>query len=91
MVSDPHFEVWCLTPFQGPDQDQRLTMAATLSLEISYGQLAVFANSLPQPFNDWTDQHVSQGFAWRPGSVTFRSMVEMFLNDTAYLPTATVM
>ena len=50
-------------------------MATTVGLEISYGQLAVFASSLTQPFNDWTDQHVSQGFAWRPGSVSFRSMV----------------
>lgn len=51
-------------------------MATTVGLEVSYGQLAVFASSLQQPFNDWTDQHVSQGFAWRPGSVSFRSMVE---------------
>jgi hypothetical protein len=51
-------------------------MATTVGLEVSYGQLAVFAGSLQQPFNDWTDQHVSQGFAWRPGSVSFRSMVE---------------
>jgi hypothetical protein len=51
-------------------------MATTVDLEVSYGQLAVFASSLKQPFNDWTDQHVSQGFAWRPGSVSFRSMVE---------------
>ena len=51
-------------------------MATTISLEVSYGQLAVFASSLKQPFNDWTDQHVLQGFAWRHGSVSFRSMVE---------------
>lgn len=51
-------------------------MTTTVGLEVSYGQLAVFASSLKQPFNDWTDQHVSQGFAWRPGSVSFRSMVE---------------
>lgn len=51
-------------------------MPTTVDLEVSYGQLAVFASSLKQPFNDWTDQHVSQGFAWRPGSVSFRSIVE---------------
>jgi hypothetical protein len=51
-------------------------MAKTVGLELSYGQLTVFARSLKQPFNDWTDQHVSQGFAWRPGSVSFRSMIE---------------
>lgn len=51
-------------------------MATTVSLEVSHGQIAVFASSLKQPFNDWTDQHVSQGFAWPPGSVSFRSIVE---------------
>ncbi len=51
-------------------------MATTVGLEVSYGQLAVFASSLMKPFNDWTDGHVSQGFAWRPGSLSFRSMVE---------------
>lgn len=51
-------------------------MATTIGLEVSYGQIAVFASSLKQPFNDWTDQHVSQGFAWRPGSVSFRALAE---------------
>lgn len=43
---------------------------------MAYGQLSIFASSLQQPFNDWTERHVAQGFAWRPGSVSFRSMVE---------------
>jgi len=51
-------------------------MATTIGCDVLYGQLAVFASSLKQPFNDWTDRHVLQGFAWRPGSVSFRSMVE---------------
>lgn len=51
-------------------------MATDVGVEISHGQLAVFASSLHQPFNDWTDRHVGQGFAWRPGSVSFRSVVE---------------
>ena len=51
-------------------------MATTIDLNVSHSQLAVFASLLAQPFNDWTDQHVSQGFAWRPGSVSFRSLVE---------------
>lgn len=53
-----------------------IEMAMTFGLEVSYGQLAVFASSLKQPFNDWTDRHVAQGFAWRPGSVSFRCLVE---------------
>lgn len=52
-------------------------MSTTVAFEVSYGQLVVFASALQQPYNDWTEQHVSQGFAWRPGSVSFRSMVEV--------------
>lgn len=48
-----------------------------IRFEVSYRQLSVFASSLSQPFNDWTDQHVAQGFAWRPGSVSFRTMSEV--------------
>ncbi|WBL64725.1 competence protein ComJ [Thauera sp. WB-2] len=51
-------------------------MATTISFEVAYSQLVVFASALQLPFNDWTDRHVSQGFAWRPGSVSFRSMNE---------------
>lgn len=48
----------------------------TIELNISYNQIAVFLSDLHQPFNDWTEQHVAQGFAWRPGSVSFRTIVE---------------
>lgn len=51
-------------------------MAAKITFEVSYSQLAIFASLLRLPFNDWTDQHVAQGFAWRPGSVSFRTLVE---------------
>jgi Competence protein J (ComJ) len=51
-------------------------MLATISVNVSYGQLAIFVSTLTQPFNDWTDRHVAQGFAWRPGSVSFRTLVE---------------
>ncbi|CAM2005299.1 competence protein ComJ [Acanthopleuribacter pedis] len=36
-----------------------------------YGQVCVFDPGLNDPFNDWDDIHVKQGFAWRPGSVSF--------------------
>jgi hypothetical protein len=49
---------------------------AKLLLEVSYSQVAVFWSSLQQPFNDWTDRHVAQGFAWRPGCASFRTLVE---------------
>ena len=52
-------------------------MAATnFRLYVSYSQLAIFASSLEKPFNDWTERHLAQGFAWRPGSVSFRTLVE---------------
>lgn len=51
-------------------------MATELEIEVSYSQLSVFASSLPDPFNDWSDPHVAQGFSWRPGSVSFRTLVE---------------
>jgi hypothetical protein len=47
---------------------------ATFSLEVSHAQVAVFDPRLAQPFNDWTDVHVAQGFAWRPGSVSFSTL-----------------
>lgn len=47
-----------------------------ISLEVSYSQIAVFVTGLSHPFNDWTDLHVAQGFAWRPGSVSFRTISE---------------
>lgn len=46
----------------------------TFSLEVSYSQLAVFDARLANPFNDWCDAHVNQGFAWRPGSVSFATL-----------------
>jgi hypothetical protein len=51
-----------------------MTMAFTLN--VSYSQVAVFDSSLSQPFNFWTDKHVAQGFAWRPGSVSFCTLAE---------------
>jgi len=43
---------------------------------LSYSQLCIFLSSLSQPFNDWSDRNFSQGFSWRPGSVSFRALVE---------------
>ena len=51
-------------------------MATTIKFAVSYGQLVIFASELRQPFNDWADQHVAQGFTWRPGSVSFRTILE---------------
>ena len=46
------------------------------TVDVSYSQLAVFVAGLQQPFNDWNDRHIVQGFAWRGGSVSFRTLNE---------------
>jgi len=48
---------------------------------ISYSQLCVFVSSLDQPFNDWSDRNFSQGFSWRPGSVSFRALEDAGNHD----------
>ena len=45
-------------------------------LDVLYSQLCVFDSNLQEPFNDWEEHHVSQGFAWREGSVSFRTIME---------------
>lgn len=46
---------------------------ASFSIDASYSQVCVFLADQHNPFNNWTEQHVAQGFAWRPGSVSFRT------------------
>jgi hypothetical protein len=41
-------------------------------LELAWSQLSVFDANLSDPFNDWTEQHLAQGFTWRAGSVSFK-------------------
>lgn len=50
-------------------------------IDVSYRQVAVFQAALPNPFNNWTDGHVAQGFAWRPGSVSFATLEESGVID----------
>jgi hypothetical protein len=47
---------------------------AQFNLDVSYNQVSVFDAKLDSPFNDWADEHVAQGFAWRPGSVSFGTL-----------------
>ena len=56
-------------------------MFQTIVVEVSFSQLSIFWQGLEHPFNDWTDKHVLQGFAWRPGSVSFRTLVETGLHS----------
>ncbi|WP_309573443.1 competence protein ComJ [Deinococcus sp.] len=47
---------------------------AAFTVVIGYRQIAVFDLTLDAPFNHWTDLHIRQGFTWRPGSVSFRTV-----------------
>ncbi|MDI1447299.1 competence protein ComJ [Polyangium sp. 6x1] len=42
--------------------------------DISYSQIVVHWTGLAIPFSDWQQEHVDQGFAWRPGSVSFGTL-----------------
>jgi hypothetical protein len=43
----------------------------SLRLFVTHGQVAVFDPASEHPFADWDEAHFRQGFAWRPGSVSF--------------------
>ena len=43
-------------------------------LLVSFAQFAIFDSKMAKPFSIWTETHVAQGFAWRPGSASFRTM-----------------
>jgi hypothetical protein len=47
---------------------------ASFEIHVAYAQLAVFDGRLDKPFNNWTRDHVRQGFSWRPGSVSFGTL-----------------
>src|SRR3989338_926202 len=49
---------------------------ARFQLPFSHSQIAIFQTGLENPFNDWKDSHVEQGFAWRVGSVSFATLRE---------------
>lgn len=53
-----------------------MSTRSSFELLVSYSQIAVFLRDLENPFNEWTEQQVRQGFAWRPGSVSFRTLQE---------------
>ncbi|MDQ0220185.1 competence protein ComJ [Peribacillus cavernae] len=43
-------------------------------LHISYSQITVFNKGLENPYSDWTDKHINQGFVWREGTVSFGTL-----------------
>lgn len=46
----------------------------SFEIEILYSQIALFQYGLDNPFNDWNETHVNQGFSWRNGSVSFGTL-----------------
>jgi len=48
----------------------------SFSVDVSYSQIAVFNRDLENPFNDWSDEHVAQGFSWRDESVSFKTLID---------------
>lgn len=47
------------------------------TLSLLSPQIAVFSPpTLVNPFNDWEEQHVAQGFSWRMQSVSFGTLEE---------------
>lgn len=44
------------------------------SLNIAYSQICVFQQCLKNPFNEWRDEYLAQGFSWRFGSVSFATI-----------------
>lgn len=51
-------------------------MPAEFRLNVSHSQIAVFDSQLENPFSDWSEDNVRQGFVWREGSVSFRTLAE---------------
>jgi hypothetical protein len=49
-------------------------METTLNVPIIYSILAVDDAGLHETYNAWRQQHIDQGFSWRPGSVSFRTL-----------------
>lgn len=55
---------------------QLLVIRIQLEIFVGYSQIAVFTAGLDRPFNDWEQERVDQGFAWREGSVSFATLEE---------------
>ena len=47
-------------------------MSASFQLTLVWSQISLFEAGLVDPYNDWTERHLTQGFTWRPGSVSFK-------------------
>lgn len=46
----------------------------TCDISINYRTVALIDTDIPSSYNDWTSMHIKQGFSWRPGSISFRTL-----------------
>jgi hypothetical protein len=46
----------------------------SFDIAITYSQISIFNSNLENPFNDWEDEQVAQGFSWREQSVSFKTL-----------------
>ena len=46
-----------------------------LKIPIYYSQLCIFESFLKDPHNNWSKEHVDQGFSWRKNSVSFATLI----------------
>lgn len=52
-------------------------LSAVYNFGIFYHQLIVFDETVAPLPNDWREQHVAQGFAWRPSTVSFATLGDL--------------
>lgn len=63
-------------------------MRSVFTITVLYSQVIVCNALMESPYNDWSNEHVAQGFSWRPGSVSFepaedggKCYIELIVNE----------
>lgn len=46
-------------------------MDMNIELPVFYSQMSVFLSGMNDPYNEWLNHHVKQGFSYREGSISF--------------------
>jgi hypothetical protein len=74
--------------YESKDKGDGLMSKLEIKIYLSYSQICIFQSTLQNPYNDWSDRNFSQGFSWRPGSASFRTIAEdgdhqvsLFINE----------
>jgi len=61
-------------PLSVSERKKHTALSEVYNFGIFYHQLIVFDESTAPVPNDWREQHVAQGFSWRPGTVSFATL-----------------